>query len=179
LRVAISVLPGDYGAAAADTGSGANQARGGSTLGFVDWALTGWDYLTFAFLLVLIIVFFYVLIQLGSLPGKIAERRNHQHADAVKITGWIGLFTVFPWIHAIIWAMHEATLVDVRTMPDTDIDLEAQKASVYGVPMPAGPARKVVARSLPDSAAQPDSDSSGSSDAPEEPHESDNPDKSV
>ena len=115
----------------------------------VDWSLTRWDYLTFAFLLVLIIAFFYVLIQLGSLPGKIAERRNHPHADAVKITGWIGLFTVFPWIHAIIWAMHEATLVDVRTMPDTDVDLEAQKASVYGIPMPAGPAKKVVARSMP------------------------------
>lgn len=146
-------------------------------MGFVDWKLTGYDYLTFAFLLLLIIVFFYVLIQLGSLPGKIAERRNHPHAEAVKITGWIGLFTVFPWIHAIIWSMHEATLVDVRTMPDSDIDLEAQKASVYGVPMPSGPAKKVVARSMPDTAEQENSDSSDNGDGPEEPVESNSPDK--
>ncbi|MEM6462706.1 MAG: DUF3302 domain-containing protein [Pseudomonadota bacterium] len=112
----------------------------------IDWSLTGWDYLTFLFLLVLIIAFFYVLIQLGGLPGKIAERRNHPHAEAVKITGWIGLFTIFPWIHAIIWAMHEATLVDVRAMPDTDIDLAGQKASVYGIAMPAGPEKNVVGR---------------------------------
>ncbi|MCP4318023.1 MAG: DUF3302 domain-containing protein [Hyphomicrobiales bacterium] len=118
-------------------------------MGFVDWSLTGYDYLTFLFLLVLIIAFFYVLIQLGSLPGKIAERRNHPHAEAVKITGWIGLFTVFPWIHAIIWAMHEATLIDVRSMPDSDFEPDVQKASVYGIPMPAGPAKRIVTRDQP------------------------------
>ncbi|MEX3011619.1 DUF3302 domain-containing protein [Hoeflea sp. TYP-13] len=115
----------------------------------VDWTLTGYDYLTFLFLLVLIIAFFYILIQLGSLPGKIAERRNHPHAEAVKIIGWIGLFTVFPWIHAIIWALHEATLVDVRSMPDSDSDLDVQKASVYGIPLPGGPAKRVVTRDGP------------------------------
>ena len=105
----------------------------------IDWQLTGYDYLTFLFLIILIIAFFYILIQIGSLPGKIAERRNHPHAGAVKIIGWIGLFTVLPWVHAIIWALHEATLVDVRTMPDSDVDLEAKPASVYGIPLPAGP----------------------------------------
>ncbi|WP_419906850.1 DUF3302 domain-containing protein [Hoeflea sp.] len=109
----------------------------------IDFPITGYDYLTFLFLVVLIVVFFYVIIQLGSLPGKIAERRNHPHAEAVKIVGWIGLFTIFPWIHAIIWALHEATLVDVRSMPDSDIDLEGQRATVYGVPLPSGPAKKV------------------------------------
>lgn len=118
-------------------------------MGFVDWSLTVYDYLTFLFLLVLIIAFFYIIIQIGSLPGKIAERRNHPHADAVRITGWIGLVTIFPWIHAIIWSMHEATLIDVRSLPDTDFDPEAQKASVYGIPMPAGPARRIVTRDQP------------------------------
>ncbi|MDA4845652.1 DUF3302 domain-containing protein [Hoeflea poritis] len=109
----------------------------------IDFPVTGYDYLTFLFLIVLIVVFFYVIIQLGSLPGKIAERRNHPHAEAVKIVGWIGLFTVFPWIHAIIWALHEATLVDVRSMPDSNTDLEGQRATVYGVPLPGGPTKQV------------------------------------
>ncbi|MCY6383515.1 DUF3302 domain-containing protein [Hoeflea prorocentri] len=124
----------------------------------IDWQLTGYDYLTFLFILILIIAFFYILIQIGSLPGKIAERRNHPHAGAVKIIGWIGLFTVFPWVHAIIWAMHEATLVDIRTMPDSDVDLEAQPASVYGIPLPAGPETGAGAHRVTEAQAPADAD---------------------
>lgn len=83
----------------------------------IDWQLTAYDYWTFAFLLVAIIALFYVLIQIGGLPGRIAERRNHPRAEAVKIVGWIGLFTVVPWIHAIIWSIHDGLTIDVRTMP--------------------------------------------------------------
>ena len=141
----------------------------------IDFPITGYDYLTFLFLVVLIVVFFYVLIQLGSLPGKIAERRNHPHAEAVKIVGWIGLFTIFPWIHAIIWALHEATLVDVRSMPDTNADLEGQRATVYGVPLPGGPVKKVdVAEMQPSQqaegdAAQPETADAAEKDDPEKP----------
>lgn len=135
----------------------------------IDFPITGYDYLTFLFLIILIVVFFYVLIQIGSLPGKIAERRNHPHAEAVKIVGWIGLFTIFPWIHAIIWALHEATLVDVRSMPDSDVDLEGQRATVYGVPLPAGPAKQVdVAEVQPGQQADGDADRSQTAGTAEE-----------
>lgn len=83
----------------------------------LDFSLTKWDYWTFAFLLVAIIAFFYAIIQIGGLPGKIAERRHHPRAEAVKIVGWIGLFTVFPWIHAIIWSIHDGLTIDVRSLP--------------------------------------------------------------
>lgn len=97
----------------------------------IDWSLTKYDYWTFAFLVVAIVAFFYILIQIGGLPGKIAERRHHPHAESVKIVGWIGLFTVFPWIHAIIWAIHDSMTVDVRTMPkDGTWVAEVEKVSV-------------------------------------------------
>ena len=97
----------------------------------LDWQLTAYDYWTFAFLLVAIVALFYVLIQIGGLPGKIAERRNHPRAEAVKIVGWIGLFTVVPWIHAIIWSIHDGMTIDVRTMPKpgTGIRFDAAPAA--------------------------------------------------
>lgn len=88
-------------------------------MGLVTGPLDGYDYLTFLFLLLAIVAGFYVLIQIGGLPGKLAERRNHPHAESVKIVGWIGLFTVFPWIHALIWAYHDSMTIDVRKFPGT------------------------------------------------------------
>ena len=100
----------------------------------LDWTLTKYDYLTFVFLLVAVVAFFYVIIQIGALPGKIAERRHHPHADSVKIVGWIGLFTVFPWIHAIIWAYHDSLTIDVRTFPGSRGDVTVKGGSFLGVP---------------------------------------------
>ncbi|MCR9139799.1 MAG: DUF3302 domain-containing protein [Alphaproteobacteria bacterium] len=102
----------------------------------LDWTLTKYDYWTFAFLVVAIIAFFYALIQIGGLPGKIAERRNHPHAEAVKLVGWIGLFTVFPWIHAIIWAVHDGLTIDVRSLPKEGTKGEVENTSILGIDMP-------------------------------------------
>lgn len=99
--------------------------------------LDGYDYLTFAFALVAVVAGFYVLIQIGGLPGKIAERRNHPHADSVKIVGWIGLFTVFPWIHAIIWAYHDSLTIDVRKFPDgKTVDTDAEPVKIENADNP-------------------------------------------
>lgn len=76
--------------------------------------LDEYDYATFAVVVLAIVAFFYVLIQIGGLPGKLAERRKHPHAESVKMMGWIGLFTVFPWVHALIWAYHDSLTIDVR-----------------------------------------------------------------
>lgn len=102
----------------------------------LDWTLTKYDYWTFAFLVVAIVAFFYALIQIGGLPGKIAERRNHPHAEAVKLVGWIGLFTVFPWIHAIIWAVHDGLTIDVRSLPKEGTKGEVERTSILGIDMP-------------------------------------------
>lgn len=86
-------------------------------MGLIDFELDGYDYLTFVILLLIIIAFFYAMITLGGLPGKLAEKRNHPHAESVKLGGWIGLFTVFPWFHALMWAYHDSMTVDIRKLP--------------------------------------------------------------
>ncbi|MES0812853.1 DUF3302 domain-containing protein [Roseibium sp. SCPC15] len=86
-------------------------------MGLIDFKLDVYDYLTFLILLFVVIAFFYAMITLGGLPGKLAEKRNHPHAESVKLGGWIGLFTIFPWIHALIWAYHDSLTIDVRKLP--------------------------------------------------------------
>ncbi|ASP34871.1 DUF3302 domain-containing protein [Labrenzia sp. VG12] len=100
-------------------------------MGLIDFELDKYDYLTFVILLAVVIAFFYAMITLGGLPGKLAEKRNHPHAESVKLGGWIGLFTVFPWIHALIWAYHDSMTVDVRKLPKVAVagDAAAEKGS--------------------------------------------------
>ena len=52
----------------------------------------------------LIIAFAAVIVILGSLPGKIARKRGHPHADAVNVAGWIGIATGVLWPFAFVWA---------------------------------------------------------------------------
>ena len=62
------------------------------------------DIFAWIVLLVLAISAIVVIVVLGSLPGKIARRRNHPYAEAVTIAGWIGLIFVLFWPIALIWA---------------------------------------------------------------------------
>jgi amino acid transporter len=55
-------------------------------------------------LLVLAITVVVVIVVLGSLPGKIARKRNHPYAQAVTVAGWIGLIFIVLWPLALIWA---------------------------------------------------------------------------
>lgn len=67
--------------------------------------MTGLDYFTFAVLILLICVGLAGAVFLGALPGRIAADRGHPQADAIRVTGWLGLLTMglfFPI--ALIWA---------------------------------------------------------------------------
>jgi amino acid transporter len=44
------------------------------------------------------------IVVLGSLPGRIARRRQHPYAQAVTVAGWIGLLFIVLWPLALIWA---------------------------------------------------------------------------
>jgi len=102
-------------------------------MGLIDFELDGYDYLTFVILLLVVVAFFYAMITLGGLPGKLAEKRNHPHADSVKLGGWIGLFTVFPWIHALIWAYHDSLTIDIRKLPkDGEAGIPPENTGVSG-----------------------------------------------
>ena len=86
-------------------------------MNLIDFKLDSYDYLTFLIGVLAVIAFFYVMITLGGLPGKLAEKRKHPHAESVKLGGWIGLFTVFPWIHALMWSYHDSLTIDIRKLP--------------------------------------------------------------
>ena len=44
------------------------------------------------------------IVIIGSIPGKIARKRNHPWPDAVNTASWIGLATGVFWPIALIWA---------------------------------------------------------------------------
>lgn len=53
-------------------------------------------------LLVLAVV---AAVLLGGLPGRIAQRRDHPQADAIRMCGWMGLLTLgILWPVAMTWA---------------------------------------------------------------------------
>ena len=67
--------------------------------------VTGLDYFAFIVMAVLLAATIWVAVVLGALPGRIAERRGHPQADAIRVAGWFGLLTLgLLWPLALIWA---------------------------------------------------------------------------
>ena len=62
------------------------------------------DIFALVIIVFLIIAFATVIVVLGSLPGKIARKRGHPHADAVNVASWIGIATGILWPFAFVWA---------------------------------------------------------------------------
>ena len=42
---------------------------------------------------VLVIFVIFLVVKLGPLPGKIANKRGHPQTDAIKVLGWISVIT--------------------------------------------------------------------------------------
>jgi hypothetical protein len=94
-----------------------------------------WDYVTFAALFVMGVVFLGVLIFPLGLPGRIAVARNHPEADAVYWMDWLGFLAVVPWIQALIWAFKPTEVVDLRYLPkDVQRETDAMVARLKGKP---------------------------------------------
>ncbi len=79
--------------------------------------IDSYDILTLIVLIILAVAFMAIVIFIGGLPGKIAMRRRHPHAETVKLLGWLGFLAVIPWIHAFIWAFHDSLTIDIRRFP--------------------------------------------------------------
>ncbi len=63
------------------------------------------DVITFVVFAILIAAAIFVVVMLGSLPGKISRHRGHPQADAITVAGWLGLLTVgVVWVLAMVWA---------------------------------------------------------------------------
>jgi len=55
-------------------------------------------------LLTLVATVLGAVVWLAMLPGKIAVKREHPQAEAIRIAGWLGTITGIVWILALIWA---------------------------------------------------------------------------
>jgi hypothetical protein len=103
-------------------------------LGF---SLDGWDYLTFAAIMVVVFSAVVGVVWMAGLPGRIAISRSHPDAEAVKLMGWAGLLPVVPWIQAFIWAFKPTDVVDIRRFPPEErLDIAREIARLRGTPAP-------------------------------------------
>jgi len=67
--------------------------------------IDGFDWIAFAVFAILLITAVVVIIFVGGLPGRIARRLNHPHANAITAAGWISLVTLGAlWPIAFVWA---------------------------------------------------------------------------
>lgn len=82
--------------------------------------LDNYDYLTFAALILILAAVMGLILFLMGLPGRIAIKRNHPHAESVRLMGWMGFLAIVPWIHAFMWAFHDSVTVDVRRLPEEE-----------------------------------------------------------
>jgi hypothetical protein len=62
------------------------------------------DYVALGVIVFLMMGVTAVIVVIGSLPGKIANQRNHPWPAAVNTASWIGLATGVLWPLALIWA---------------------------------------------------------------------------
>ncbi|MBC3214139.1 DUF3302 domain-containing protein [Serratia fonticola] len=63
------------------------------------------NYFALGVLIVVFLVIFYGIIILHDIPYLIAKSRNHPHADAIHVAGWVSLFTLHViWPFLWIWA---------------------------------------------------------------------------
>lgn len=62
------------------------------------------DYFALGVLIFVFLVIFYGIIILHDIPYLIAKKRNHPHADAIHVAGWVSLFTLHViWPFLWIW----------------------------------------------------------------------------
>lgn len=68
----------------------------------------------------LIFLFFFVLLDMAVLPGRIARQRGHPQADAVKMAGILGILTFVLWPLALVWAYYHPTEQTDRPVRKTE-----------------------------------------------------------
>lgn len=80
-------------------------------------SLDKWDYWTLVAGIAMVASLCALVLFIMGLPGSIAIKRNHPHAESVKIMGWMGFLAAIPWLHAFMWAFHDSVTVDLRRFP--------------------------------------------------------------
>jgi hypothetical protein len=83
------------------------------------------------FLICFLIVFtsiFTFLFILAPMPGRIAKKHNHPHANVIRLSGWAAIFSgsISAWILALMWAHNSSE--DAVTNFESRIALHNKKA---------------------------------------------------
>ncbi len=67
--------------------------------------MSGIDYFAWIVLLVMIATALVVFVVLGTMPGKIAQQRQHPQAQAIQVASWLALiFGFIAWPFVMVWA---------------------------------------------------------------------------
>ena len=67
--------------------------------------IDGFDIFAFIVFAVLLAAVVFIIVELGSLPGRIAVKRAHPYPAAVNAAAWISLVTLGTlWPIALVWA---------------------------------------------------------------------------
>ena len=84
--------------------------------------MTGIDYFAWFVLIVIVVSLVYVFIALARLPGQIAAKRGHPHAQAINVAGWLGLLLTLGvvWALAMIWAFTKPAAESEQNMSAGD-----------------------------------------------------------
>ena len=67
--------------------------------------IDGLTYFAWAVMAIILVILTVLIVFLGSLPKKIADKHNHPQADAINAASWLGLFLGgIGWPFALVWA---------------------------------------------------------------------------
>ncbi len=86
----------------------------------------------FIILILLGLLGLWLFVEIGGFPGKKAEERNHPHAEAINVLGWLGLlFGGVGWAVAVVWAYTKPVFAPVEPAgaPVEGEPSEAEEAS--------------------------------------------------
>ena len=79
---------------------------------------------------ILLAVVIWLVVLLGSMPGKIAKENGHPQAEAIQVLGWIGIITLgFSWFIAITWA-YMKPIGKASTDPGLDARVKALEKQI-------------------------------------------------
>lgn len=70
----------------------------------------------FVILILLGLLGLWLIVEIGSFPGKKARERGHPQAEAINVLGWLGLLLVgVGWVVAVVWAYTKPIFAPVAT----------------------------------------------------------------
>ena len=76
--------------------------------------MTAGGFIALTIIMTLLILLF---IEFAGMPAREAKKRNHPHAEAIGLLGWLGLpFGGIPWLVAMVWARMPAVEVSVKRL---------------------------------------------------------------